>query len=68
MFPTEELFSQVMTLPDLGSHNEKFERLDYGYFYTTMLLGCIFLIFCWMLVHYPIYLVLNVLANRYHCA
>ena len=57
-----------MTLPDLGSHNEKFERLDYGYLYSTMLLGCVFLVFCWMILQYLVYLVLKVLATRYHKA
>ena len=45
--------------------NEKFERLDYGDFYSIMLLGTIFLFIVWMVLLYPIYLMLLVCRLRF---
>lgn len=45
--PTQDIFPLFMDLPDRGSFNEKFERLDYGYFYSTMILGSILIVFIW---------------------
>ena len=44
-----------MDFPDRGSLNDRFERLDYGFFYSIMLLGCLFLWMLWMLFLYIFY-------------
>lgn len=54
-----------MDLPDLGYFNEKFQRLDYGYFYSTMNLGFMFIVFMFNVMLYPIYLVLWLLKLKY---
>ena len=68
LLPTEELFPLFIILPEHGSLNDKFERLDYGYFYCVMVLGCIFLAFVWMISLYVIYLLLRICALRCNCA
>ena len=45
--PTQEIFPLFMDLPEREPFNEKFVRLDYGYFYITMNLGFVFLILVW---------------------
>ena len=45
VIPTEKLFPLFMELPDKGSFNEKFERVDFGSFYTLMNMGCICIVF-----------------------
>ena len=45
--PTQDIFPLFMDLPERDPFNEKFDRLDYGSFYSTMILGCVFLVFVW---------------------
>ena len=52
LFPAQDIFPKYMDFPDRGYFNEKFERLDYGSFYSIMLLGTVFLIMLWMLMLY----------------
>ena len=65
LLPTEELFPLFMDLPDLGYFNEKFQRLDYGYFYSTMNLGFMFLVFLFNLALYPVFLILWLLKLKF---
>ena len=45
IFPTEEFFPLFMEMPDRGSFNDRFERLDYDSYYSTMILGSVFIVF-----------------------
>lgn len=56
--PTSDIFPDYFHFPSSGSLNDRFERLDYGSFYSIMLLGCIFLVIVWMLLLYVVYLLL----------
>ena len=58
--PTSDIFPHYFDFPDRGSLNDRFERLDYGSFYSIMMLGCIFLAIIWMLFLYIVFLVLLV--------
>ena len=55
ILPTSEIFPLFMDFPDYGAFNDRFDRLDYGSFYSVMVLGCVFIAFCWMLLLYVIY-------------
>ena len=61
--PSQEIYSSIMDLPDQGYLNEKFDRLDYGSFYTSMNLGTVFPLLLWLLSLYPIYIVLLLLKR-----
>ena len=65
LLPTEDIFPLFMDLPDLGSFNEKFERLDYGYFYSIMNLGFMFIVFVFNLALYPVFLILWLLKLKF---
>ena len=65
LLPTEDIFPLFMDLPNLGAFNEKFERLDYGYFYSSMNLGFMFMVLVFNLTLYPIYFILWLLKRKY---
>ena len=56
--PTAEIYPQIMDFPDKGYFNEKFDRLDYGSHFSIMILGTLFLVMCWMVLLYVIFLLL----------
>ena len=64
LLPTDEIF-EFMELPDRGYLNEKYQRLDYGSFYSILVLGFVFIVMIWMLLLYPIYLALYLCGKSY---
>ena len=65
ILPSSKIFPAYFDFPDRGALNERFERLDYGYFYSIMLLGCIVLAILWMLLLYPVYLLLKICRLKF---
>ena len=65
MLPTSDIFPTFMDFPDRGALNQRFERLDYGSFYSIMILGCIFIAMVWMIFLYFVYLVLRLFRLRF---
>lgn len=65
ILPTQEIFPLFMDMPDRGYLNERFERLDYGSYYSTLILGSVFLVFLWQLTLYPVYLILRLCRFRF---
>ena len=59
LLPTQDIFDEYMDFPDHGHFNEKFERLDYGSYYSIMLLGTVFLIMIWMFMLYFLCLLIS---------
>ena len=64
--PTDDWFPQFMDFPDRGYLNEKFDRLDYSSFYTVLVLGTVFIALLWMLLHYPVYMILFCCKLKFH--
>ena len=63
---TEQIYPLYFDFPDRGALNEKFERLEYGSFYSIMCLGFPFIIILWLLFLYPVYLILRICNLRYN--
>ena len=64
--PFDALSNEYMDFPDSGYLNEKFDRLDYGSFYSIMILGVLFIVMVWMLILYIVYLIFSMCKLRYH--
>lgn len=65
ILPTSDIFPLFMDMPERGFLNEKFERLDYGSFYSTVILGSVFILFLWLLSLIPIYYLLRLCRLRF---
>ena len=54
-----------MPMPERGTYNDQFDAMDYGSYYITLNLGCVFLVFLWQFATYLIYFVLLIVSLRF---
>ena len=66
VLPTHDIFPNYFDFPDRGYLNDRFERLDYGYYYSIMLLGFLFIVMMWMMLLYPVILLLVLCRLRFY--